>query len=93
VSRKWKPEVIIGGGEPKPQDPNPMTSDFGHAVDKFVAGWYKRHPQLDQDAALIVLMQYVAGLAVTRGCPEIDYVRCSTDLYQMEAQARNKDGA
>lgn len=93
MSRKWKPEVIVGGGKPKPVDPNPMTSAFGHALDRFVADWYKRHPELNQDEALIVLMQHAAGVAVTRGCPEIDYVRCSTELYQMEHSARTKDGA
>ena len=93
MSRKWKPEVIAGGGQPKPVDPDPITSAFGHALDKFVAEWCKRHPELDKNAALIVLMQYTAGVAVTQGCPEMDYVRCSTDLYQMEQTARRKDGA
>jgi hypothetical protein len=93
MSRKWKPEVIAGGGQPKPQDPNPVTSAFGHALDHFVAEWMKRHPELNRDEALIVLMQHTASVAIICGCPEPDYIRCSTELYQMEAQARNKDGA
>jgi len=53
-----------------------------------------RHTSLSKDAALIVLMQHAAGVAVVRGCPEPDYVRCSTELYQMERAARMpKDGA
>jgi len=94
MSRKWKPSVIVGGGQPKPVDPDPVTSAFGHALDRWVSDYLLRHTSLSKDAALIVLMQHAAGVAVVRGCPEPDYVRCSTDLYQMEHAARvPKNGA
>lgn len=89
--KKWKPEVIAGDAQPKPTDPDPVTSRFGHSVDRFVAAYYRTHKELDQDAALIVLLQYVAGVAVTRGCPEDDFVRCLVELYRMELAARNRN--
>lgn len=89
--KKWKPEVIAGEGKPKAPDPDPITGAFGHSIDRFVANYYRTHKELDQDAALIVLMQYVAGVAITRGCPEDDFVRCLVDLYRMERDARTRD--
>lgn len=88
--KKWKPEVIAGEAPPEPPDPDPVTSRFGHAVDRFVASYYRTHKELNQDAALIVLLQYVAGVAITRGCPEDDFVRCLVDLYRMEREARDR---
>lgn len=92
--KKWKPEVITGQAQPKPPDPDPVTARFGHSVDRFVAAYFRTHKELNQDAALIVMMQYVAALAITRGCPEDDFVRCLVDLYRMERDARdNREGA
>ena len=91
--KKWKPEVITGQAAPKPPDPDPVTAAFGRAVDRFVAAYYRTHKELNQDAALIVLMQYTAGDAITRGCPEPDYVRRLTELYRIERAARAPEGA
>lgn len=96
--RKWRPRVIVGGAQSpsvNPDDPNPVTSKFGHRLDEFVKNYLRAVPQLTADQALVVIMQFTAGLAVVRGCPEPDFVRLMGELYQSEQAARNrpKDGA
>ena len=83
--KKWTPEVIAGGAAP---DRNPVTARFGRRLDQFVAEYAKRHPELGADEALIVIMQFAAGFAVTRGIPLSDYTRGSGELYSMEDAAR-----
>lgn len=89
--KKWQPEVITGGST-KPADPNPVTSAFGHRMDRFVADYLRKHPKLSADEALIVLMQFTAGLAVARGMSAEDHSRCSGELFAMEYHVR-RNGA
>jgi len=91
--KKWKPEVIVGGGADKPKDLDPTSAAFGRALDKFVANYCKAHPQLDHDVAIVVMIQHVAGVAVVKDWPKQDFVDGSRYFYEIEHHARKGEPA